>query len=256
MPRIARKISNTKVYHIILRGNDKQDIFFNEQDYIKFIKELIKVKEKYQCEYYAYCLMSNHVHMVIYDKQNMISKIIQSITIAYSSYFSKKYEKVGHLFQNRFLSKNIESREYLLEVVRYIHQNPLKAKITNTDKYRWSSYQEYIRKEIIINPKQVLSIFGNTKQDSIENFIYFHKYINEGINDEIEYEIIDKLADNEVKEKIEKLLQINDAREIRTYNTKIRNEKLKQLQEIKGTTKVQLSRVLGINKRMLERVMK
>ena len=176
MPRIARKISNTKVYHIILRGNDKQDIFFDEQDYIKFIKELIKVKEKYQCEYYAYCLMSNHVHMVIYDKQNMISKIIQSIAIAYSSYFSKKYEKVGHLFQNRFLSKNIESREYLLEVVRYIHQNPLKAKITNTDKYRWSSYQEYIRKEIIINPKQVLSIFGNTKQDSIENFIYFHKY--------------------------------------------------------------------------------
>ena len=84
MPRIARKISSTKVYHIILRGNDKQDIFFDEQDYIKFIKELIKAKEKYQCEYYAYCLMSNHVHMVIYDKQNMISKIIESIAIAYS----------------------------------------------------------------------------------------------------------------------------------------------------------------------------
>ena len=256
MPRMARKISNTRIYHIILRGNDKQDIFFDKQDYVKFINEVVKAKEKYQYDLYAYCLMTNHVHLVIYDKENKISKIMQSISIAYSSYFSKKYEKVGHLFQNRFLSKSIENKKYLLEVVRYIHQNPTKAKIANTDKYKWSSYQEYIYTDKIINSKLILSMFGNTKQEAIKNFVFFHRYKEERLNDDIEYEMIQKLTDNELKEKIEKLLEIEDVRDIRKYNAKIRNEKLKQLKEIRGNTKVQLSRVLGINKKMLERVMK
>ena len=75
MPRMARKVSKTKVYHVILRGNDKQDIFFDEQDYKKLIKEFKNTKEKYGCELYAYCLMTNHVHLVIYDKNNILSKI-------------------------------------------------------------------------------------------------------------------------------------------------------------------------------------
>ena len=88
MPRIARRKSTTKVYHTILRGNDRQDIFFDEQDYKKFLKEIIKTKEKYKYELYAYCLMTNHVHLVIFDKDNMISKIMQSLAVSYSSYSS------------------------------------------------------------------------------------------------------------------------------------------------------------------------
>lgn len=256
MPRRSREISSTKVYHTILRGNDKQDIFYDEQDYLKFIKEIVKAKDKYQCELYAYCLMSNHVHMVVYDEENEISKIMQSIAISYSSYFSKKYEKVGHLFQNRFLSKSIETSENLLEVVRYIHQNPLKARIGEVDKYKWSSYKEYVCKENITSVEKVLSLFGNTKQDAIKNFIYFHNNKKEGVNDDFEYELIRKLTDEELKEKVEKLLQIDNVLKIQKYNIKMRNEKLKQLKEIKGTTKAQLSRVLGINRKMLERIMK
>ena len=256
MPRVARTISNTKVYHTILRGNDKQDIFYDEQDYKKFLKEIINVKEKYQCELYAYCMMPNHVHMIIYDVSNKISKIMQSIAVSYASYFSKKYEKVGHLFQNRFLSKNVETREYLLDLVRYIHQNPSKAGIENIDKYKWSSYQEYTCKKDIISVEKILSLLGNTKQDSIKNFIYFHNNKEEGINDEIEYEFINKLTDSQLKEKIEKLLKVDNVTELRRYNTKIRNEKLKQLNQIKATNKTQLSRVLGINRKILERAMK
>ena len=111
MPRMPRKVSCTKVYHVILRGNDKQDIFLDEQDYKKFIKEILNTKEKYEYELYAYCLMTNHVHLIIYDKNDKLSKIIQSLAITYSPYFSKKYEKTGHLFQNRFLSKEVETRE-------------------------------------------------------------------------------------------------------------------------------------------------
>lgn len=159
MPRMARKVSCTKVYHVILRGNDKQDIFLDEQDYKKFIKEILNTKEKYEYELYAYCLMTNHVHLIIYDKNDKLSKIIQSLAITYSAYFSKKYEKTGHLFQNRFLSKEVETREYLMQVCRYIHQNPVKAKIAKVDKYKWSSFREYIYEEKIISAELVLSLF-------------------------------------------------------------------------------------------------
>ena len=159
MPRMARKESSTKVYHVILRGNDKQDIFFDEQDYKKFIEELKNTKEKYECELYAYCLMTNHVHLVIYDKNNMLSKFMQSLEVTYSAYFSKKYGKTGHLFQNRFLSKVVETREYLMQVCRYVHQNPVKAKISTVDKYKWSSFKEYLYEEKIVSTKMLLSLF-------------------------------------------------------------------------------------------------
>lgn len=163
MPRKARNISSTKVYHIIFRGNDKQDIFFDEQDYNKFIKEIKRTKETYKYKLYAYCLMANHIHLIIYDQENQFSKAMQSLAIAYSSYFSQKYDKVGHLFQNRFLSKNIETGEYLLNVCRYIHQNPVKAGISDMKDYVWSSYQEYIGKEKRIEKKQILSLLENIR---------------------------------------------------------------------------------------------
>jgi len=144
MSRVARVKSSTKVYHVILRGNGKQDIFLDDEDKGKFLKEIKNTKEKYGYELYTYCLMTNHVHLVMFDKEEKLSKIMQSLEVAYSSYFSKKYEKVGHLFQNRFLSKPVETREYLMQVCRYIHQNPVKAGISKVDDYNWSSYKEYI----------------------------------------------------------------------------------------------------------------
>lgn len=173
MPRMARSKSYTKVYHVILRGNDKQDIFFDEQDYKKLIKEFKNIKEKYGCELYAYCLMTNHVHLVIYDKNNILSKIMQSLEVAYSAYFSKKYEKTGHLFQNRFLSKEVETREYLMQVCRYIHQNPVKAKISTVDKYKWSSFKEYVNGEKIISIKMLLSLFRKYQARSNRKFKKF-----------------------------------------------------------------------------------
>ncbi len=257
MPRSARQISNTKVYHIILRGNDKQDIFYDEQDYKKFIKEIQETKEKYQYKLYAYCLMSNHTHLVIYDKEEQVSKAIQSLAIAYSSYFAKKYEKVGHLFQNRFLSKNVETREYLINVCKYVHRNPVGAGISKLDSYKWSSYRDFITNNCeIVDIKPILSLFDKNQKDAIKKFISFHSDEKEGLNDDIEFEMIENLSDEKVKEKILKLLEINNIRELRTYSKEIRNEKIKILKIIKGTTKTQLARVLGMNRKIVERAMK
>ena len=78
MPRIARKYSKIKVYHITIRGIDKQNIFFEEEDKYKFLEIINRTKEKYNYEIYAYCLMDNHVHLVIYDKEQQLSKIYSS----------------------------------------------------------------------------------------------------------------------------------------------------------------------------------
>lgn len=258
MPRKARKVSNTRIYHIILRGNDKQDIFFEEQDYKKFIKEISNTKEKYKYELFAYCLMTNHVHLILFDKNDNLSKTIQSLSVSYSSYFSKKYDKIGHLFQNRFFSKCVETREYLIQLCRYIHQNPVKAKISDIQEYRWSSYQEYIKDEKIVETKTIMSIFGDTKIKAIRNFIEFHKRDKDDIfgNDYLEYEIIERLTDEQLKLIIEKLLKINNVMEIKRFNATIRNEKLIKLKEIKGTSKNQIARVTGINRKIIERVLK
>lgn len=257
MPRIARQKSSTKVYHVILRGNAKQDIFLDEQDYGKFIKEICIIKEKYQCEVYVYCLMTNHVHLILYDKMENLSKALQSLTISYSSYWNKKNERVGHLFQNRFLSKTVETQEYLKNLCRYIHQNPSKAGIARMEEYLWSSYQEYSKKNKIIDEKQILLLFGEDRNVAIHNFIEFHK-INEkqdDIKEQIEYEMIGKLSDEQAKQYIEKILGLKNLQQISQYSIVKRSQYLKKLKDVKGLAKAQIARLTGLSEKMVKRAM-
>ena len=261
MPRVARKYSELKVYHITIRGIDKKDIFYDDKDRYKFLEFIKKTKEKYNYEIYAYCLMDNHVHLVIYDKERQISKIMQSIEISYVFYFNKKYDRVGHLFQNRFFSKNVEDNRYLLQLCRYIHQNPLKAKIGKTENYKWSSYKEYISIPKIIDPMILLSIFSENTERAKEEFIKFHN-IDADTNKEMkiknmtEYELCEKLTDEEVGKYICELFNIDNVAEILKYNNEIRNDKLAKLKCFKNVSITQLSRVIGINRKMLERAIK
>lgn len=254
MPRTAREMSATKVYHVILRGNAKQDIFFDKQDYKKFMKEISRTKEKYQYEIYAYCIMTNHIHLVIYDKKDNLSKILQSITISYSSYFNIRYERVGHLFQNRFLSKKIETSEYLKSVCRYIHQNPVKSKIATIEKYEWSSYLEYINKEKIINKQQVLQLFNNDESEAIKNFILFHEnnmQKNE-LKDFMEYEMIEKLSDEQARKYIIQILELENINELKDFSIEKRNKYLQKLKEISGISNLQIARITGFSRKMID----
>lgn len=256
MPRIGRQTSYTKVYHVILRGIDKQDIFLIERDYSKFLEIIGDTKEKFDFDIYAYCLMSNHVHIIIYDKMQQISKIVQSVAIKYSMYFNKKYDRVGHLFQARFLSKQIESREYLKSACRYIHQNPLKAGIEKTEKYKWSSYKEYTKKSKIINPQMLLLTFAQNQQDAIKEFIKFHNIeFEQEVIDVIEYELKEKLSDEELLRYICKFLKMKytDIRAMLVNDKNKRNEIIKQCKKIKGITNRQLARILGINRKVIDR---
>lgn len=158
MARKARERGLTGTYHCIIRGIDKQDIFLDNQDRRKFLKEIVNTKKQHEYKLYAYCLMDNHVHLMIEDTKNNLDKIMQSITIRYSLYFNKKYERVGHLFQNRYLSKVVDNERYLLVLQRYIHQNP-----PNMQTYRWSSFGEYVYEPNMVDVDYILNKF-DTRQ--------------------------------------------------------------------------------------------
>ena len=148
MSRNAREFSESGIYHIMFRGTNKQPIFLSDWDYMKIIEILKKLKEDFGFELYAYCLMSNHVHLVIKEKELMdISKIMHGLLTKYSRWFNIKYERTGILMENRYKSKAVEYDEYLIHLVRYIHQNPQKAGIVEKmGDYRWSSYNRYLKK--------------------------------------------------------------------------------------------------------------
>lgn len=232
--------------------------FLDKSDKYKFIDIIRETKEKYNYEIYAYCLMDNHVHLVIYDKEQKLSKLMQSIEISYAIYFNKKYERVGHLFQDRFFSKKVEDREYLKMVCRYIHQNPQKARIEKTENYKWSSYKEYIENSKIINNELLLSIFSENKDNAKQEFIRFHNTdVEENkqkeLSDMIEYEMHRKMSDEEVERSICELLEIDNVYEILQFNNELRNQSLAKLKSLKFVSIRQLSRVIGINRKIIER---
>lgn len=259
MPRKARQKSSTKVYHIILRGNAKQDIFLEKQDYTKFMKELSKTKEKYEYKIYTYCFMPNHVHLVIYDEKDNLSTAIQSLTVSYSSYWNKKYERVGHLFQNRFLSKAVETESYLKTLCRYIHQNPSKSGISRMEEYPWSSYQEYTKMiDGITDKEAILRLFGKNRQEAQSNLILFHKYDErqKDMKDFVEYEMMEKLSDEQAKKYIEEILELESIQQVMQYSLEKRNEYLRKLRNVRGIRKTQIARLIGVSEKTIVRIMK
>jgi len=131
-------------YHLTARGNQKQRIFLDDQDYAAFVGRLKKYKRRYGLKLYGFCLMPNHLHLIAeFDEPQWLSKFMQVILRSYTSYFNKKYNKVGHLWQGRFNSRLITRDAYLLDCLNYVEFNPVRAGIARSaGDYKWSSYKE------------------------------------------------------------------------------------------------------------------
>ncbi len=177
MPRIQRRTSPSNIYHVIIRGNEKKNIFFDDEDRGKFIHILKMKKSDNNFELYAYCLMDNHVHLIINERSSSIARIMKCINISYAIYFNKKYDRIGHLFQDRFRSEIIDGDRYLLAVIRYVHNNPIKANmVRKLNEYKWSSYNSYINavsRDGLTDCEFVLGMFSNNRIKAMENFIKF-----------------------------------------------------------------------------------
>lgn len=239
----------------MIKGIDNQDIFYDDQDRRIFLKHILESKKEFNYNVYAYCLMDNHVHMVIKSQKEFLSKAIQSLMIRYVHYFNRKYKRTGPLVQNRFKSKNIENQRYFLEVCRYVHRNPENAGIEKTENYQWSSYSEYLGKPKIIDKNILLHYFNNDLNEFIK-FTQKNEYF-EDLNELAEYEMMSKLTDGQLAYIIMQLFNINDVSEIPSFFKNIRKEEqrsyIERLKKIKGTNKTQLSRVIRINRRIIEK---
>lgn len=147
MPRRPRILVDGGYYHIITRGIDRRKLFRYPQDYKFFLKVIKRYLQKFQVKIIHYCLMSNHMHLLIHtEKARDLPKFMQAILQVYASYYRNKYNSIGFVFQNRYKSSLIDKDSYLLECARYIERNPLRAKIT-TDllNYPWSSFSFYAK---------------------------------------------------------------------------------------------------------------
>ena len=202
MSRLARKISESGLYHIVFRGINRQHIFEEASDYKKMKEILTELKKDMGYEIYVYCFMSNHVHILLKEKSmGDISLIMKRLLTKYARWYNIKYGRSGALIANRYKSKPIDVDEYFLSVVRYIHQNPVKAKIVDDlAEYEWSSYAEYITDVQGLADKEfVLEMLPKDK------FIEFHKE-----EEEKKFSVDDKvrLSDDEIRRYILKEIGI------------------------------------------------
>ncbi len=168
-------------YHVITRGNQRRRLFKGDDDFQKYISLLAFYKERYKYSLYAYALMSNHVHLLIETRQIPLSKILQGINQSYTMYFNGKYKTVGHLFQGRYKAIVCDKDAYLLSLIKYIHLNPVKAKIAKeAGEYRWSSHRSYDKqlKNDIVDTDPVLRMFSEDKSQARK---LYRAYINDGI---------------------------------------------------------------------------
>lgn len=129
MARVAREKSSTGIYHVTLRGINRQIIFEDDEDYQKFLWTITDTKGKSGYEIYAYCLMSNHIHLLLKETREELGIVFRRIGASYVHWYNWKYKRRGHLFQARYKSEVVETDSYFLTVLRYIHQNPYKADI-------------------------------------------------------------------------------------------------------------------------------
>ena len=146
MSRGIRILMDNSYYHIVNRGNQKQNIFQEQADYEEYAGILALYKRKFGIKLLCYCFMPNHVHLIL-ELQNTkeLAKFMQCITQSYAKWFNLKYNKVGHLWQGRFKSMLIEKDNYFLDCVYYVEANPVRAGIvTSPLDYAWSSYKERV----------------------------------------------------------------------------------------------------------------
>lgn len=247
MSRPPRPLSKIGLYHIIFRGINRQNLFEEEKDYERLLDIIREVKRVWKFELYAYCFMTNHVHLFMKENElGEIKKIMHTILTRYVVWYHRKYQRSGSLVGNRYKSEPIEDEKYALTLIRYIHQNPIKANmVERAEDYLWSSYREYsYLTPDIVNIHFALSMISDNLDEAIKEFKEFQEQ-----KEETDFSITNskKLTDEQLKRRIIKITQGVSPREIAVKSKMERNEILARLRR-EGLTIGQLERLTGISR--------
>ncbi len=250
MPRMARRKTQTNIYHVILRGNNKQIIFEDDKDYEEFLDVLMYYKRECGFELYAYCLMNNHVHLCIGKEMDELEIIMKRIEVKYVRWYNTKYDRCGHLFQERFKSEPVEEEKYFLTLIRYIHQNPIKSGLEGElGSYRWSSYQDYMTGDSEhIDLERILSYFGDLNK--------FQKYMKCKSEDQcMEYYAKTRVPDEEAIMIVKDITGLDSLNEIVKHTTLRRNKWIVEMKK-RNLSIRQISRLTGVSKAVIEKAIK
>ncbi len=174
MPRVPREQSSSGCYHVIIRGNNKQTLFPEPQDFEKFIELMISRLDSALIHLYHYCLMTNHVHLVMRcENKAHLARYMHSIQRSYHHHYRKTYTLFGHLTQGRYRSFPIEEDAYLLECGRYVERNPVRAGlVSNPEDWPYSSYGFYAFGRAVKGIESSVSYLGLASETSIRQEIY------------------------------------------------------------------------------------
>ncbi|QGU00017.1 hypothetical protein SYNTR_1423 [Candidatus Syntrophocurvum alkaliphilum] len=256
MPRVKRKLSNTRVYHIMCRGIEKRNIFLDDEDKTTFLNILRRKQLDKNYSYLAYCLMTNHLHLIIDEGEEGISKIMQRINGGYAYYFNKKYYRSGHLFQDRYKSEAIESDYYLMAAIRYVHNNPVKARMVNhPEEYIWSSYRQITGKKnsVTVDKERILTMFADDTNEALMEF----KAFSISDNEDRFIDINDKEEEKEYAKKITTDFLYKHGKHTQDFKQLekgLRNELIINLKESTSLSIRDLSDVLDINRNTIQRI--
>ncbi|MBR2836113.1 MAG: transposase [Coriobacteriales bacterium] len=236
MPRIARDIGKTGWAHVIVRGINRESLFYDEDDYKRFKTTIERYQKEIVFEIAAYCMMSNHVHLLLYVEDGSYAALLKKLLVSYAAYYNKKYSRVGPVFQDRFRSEPIDDERYLLTVARYIYRNPQKAGICLAKNYPYTFIQR----------DGILSGYFDTNEE-LTAFLE-----TENCDICLEFESTDEHADTKALELIKTITKETNPQAIQSLEKNQRDQILVKLKE-QGLSVRQISRLTGVNRNIVQR---
>ena len=255
MPRTRRKISSTGIYHITIRSINQQELFIETQDCKKFLYILADSKQKYNFTVYGYCLMSNHVHLLIKEGEIPLQIIMRSFGSRFVHWYNTQYERTGHLFQGRYGSRPVETEKQLLTVLNYIHENPVRAQmIRYAVDYPYSSCRAYYgSKNPLVDIDFPIQIAGSKK--SLQDFFAKCSYDDEFVKKHEPEVIRSFLQDSYAKQIFRKVTSCKSPSDFQKLKKVERDEYIYEL-AAKGLTQNQIARLGGISRVTVSRNLK
>lgn len=243
MPRRARTMSASNYMHIIVRGIGKQLLFEDDHDYLYYLKKLEIYCLETRVKVCAYCLMDNHVHLLVKGESESIILLMKKIGVSYSWYYNKKYDRVGHLFQDRYRSEPVENEAYFMNVFRYILKNPQKAGMCRASQYPWNSYRYYDTPLPFMDLTVIHSLLGDFEQ--------FKDFIEEEDEDQGLEFTEGRHGDSWAKEVMRRRLGITSGTDLQKCSRMERNAAIVSLKEC-GLSVRQISRLTGIGRNIVQ----
>ena len=251
MPRLPRLQSLSDINHVMLRGIGHMDLFYENEDYQRFLNSLMQYKAEENVIIHAYCLMSNHVHLLLQALPDQLPVFFKRLEVSYALYFNGIHGHIGHLFQNRYKSEAVSGKAYFLAALRYILHNPEAAGICKWGSYQWSSANNYLtgNSDGITDISTALAIAGSASE--------LIRYISE-VSEESDIYLAEPeigrsaLSDSDAVNILINIIGVKSPFEMQAMEKKQRDACLSQLKQA-GLSVRQLERITGINRNIIQR---